>query len=368
MTEKIILGIDEVGRGPWAGPLVVGAVILGSGFKTLPEYEQLTDSKKLTARKREILNDLILEHATATGLGWVSAEEIDRYGLGPALKLATRRAVKQVLSQKIRFDEILIDGTINLLADTPLTDKVTLLPKADFLIKEVSAASIIAKVARDHYMADLAEKYPGYGFEKHVGYGTAAHKSALLDLGPCLEHRESFRPIADLLAGEPSKASTNKDQTATNKNQTPANKIPAKIATTTARGQKAEQIVAEYLKTEHSHTIIAHNFKTKSYEIDLISIAEPAPSQKSDVAQSSATPSQKAAPSTIYFTEVKYRKSAVHGSPLSAITPKKRQQIRFAAEAFLAQHPEFQSCQPALAAASVSGPSFHLDAWLPLDE
>ncbi len=375
MTEKIILGIDEVGRGPWAGPLVVGAVILGSDFKTLPEYEQLTDSKKLTARKREILNNLILEQATATGLGWVSAEEIDRHGLGPALTLAARRAVKQVLSQKIRFDEILIDGTINLLADTPLADKVALLPKADFLIKEVSAASIIAKVARDRHMADLAEKYPGYGFEKHVGYGTAAHKSALLDLGPCPEHRKSFRPIADLFAGEPSKASTNKNQASTNKNQTATNKsqtstskIPAKIATTTARGQKAEQIVAEYLKTEHNHTIIAHNFKTKSYEIDLISIAEPAPPQKSDVAQSCAAPSQKSSPSTIYFTEVKYRKSATHGSPLSAITPKKRQQIRFAAEAFLAAHPEFQNYQPTLAAASVSGPSFRLDAWLPLDE
>lgn len=339
MTEKIILGIDEVGRGPWTGPLAVGAVILGSDFKTLPEYEQLTDSKKLTARKREILNQLILEHAAATGLGWVSAEEIDRYGLGPALKLAARRAVKQVLSQKIRFDEILIDGTINLLADTTLADKVTLLPKADFLIKEVSAASIIAKVARDRYMADLTEKYPGYGFEKHVGYGTAAHKSALLDLGPCPEHRKSFRPIADLLVREPSKISTNKDQNSTNK-------IPAKTTTTTARGQKAEQIVAEYLKTEHSHTIIAHNFKTKSYEIDLISIAA----------------------STIYFTEVKYRKSTTHGSPLAAITPKKRQQIHFAAEAFLAGYPEFQSYQPILAAASVSGPDFHLDAWLPLDE
>ena len=339
----------------------MGAVILGSNFKVLPEYEQLTDSKKLTARKRETLNDLILEQAAAIGLGWVSAEEIDRYGLGPALKLAARRAVKQVLSQKIRFDEILIDGTINLLADTPLADKVALLPKADFLIKEVSAASIIAKVARDRYMADLAEKYPGYGFEKHVGYGTAAHKSALLDLGPCPEHRKSFRPIADLLAREPSKISTNKDQTSTNK-------IPAKTTTTTARGQKAEQIVAEYLKTEHSHTIIARNFKTKFYEIDLISIAEPAPPQKSDVAQSSTTPSQKSSPSTIYFTEVKYRKSAAHGSPLSAITPKKRQQIRFAAEAFLAQHPERQNYQPILAAASVSGPGFHLDAWLPLGE
>lgn len=402
MTEKIILGIDEVGRGPWAGPLVVGAVILGSNFKSFPEYKELTDSKKLTAKKREALNALILEHAAATGLGWVSASEIDRYGLGPALKLAARRAVKPILAQIAnnlkttqantktsinlqatptpaeptsnpetaastaptpaaslqKFDEILIDGTINLLADTPLADKVTLLPKADFLIKEVSAASIIAKVARDRYMTDLANQYPGYGFEKHVGYGTAAHKSALLALGPCPEHRKSFRPIAMLLEKATEAQITSTSETSSRAMPTsqvsPASpKAPtardlarAKRQATVLNGQKAEQIVADHLEAAHHHTILARNFKTRSYEIDIISIdAE-----------------------NIYFTEVKYRKTTSRGTALEQITPKKRQQIQFAAEAFLAKHPEYKLHQPLLAAAAVEGADFRLNGWFILPE
>lgn len=392
MTEKIILGIDEVGRGPWTGPLVVGAVILGPEFKTLPEYEELTDSKKLTAKKREDLNEIILQHAAATGLGWVSASEIDRYGLGPALKLAARRAVKPILAQIARnrqtssaktateppkhqttsstktqasaepnaeppvksvatlqkFDEILIDGTINLLAGTPLEDKVSLLPKADFLIKEVSAASIIAKVARDHYMADLADQYPGYGFEKHVGYGTAAHKSALLDLGPCPEHRKSFRPIAELIerTARNQAAPVSPDSSATTKLPTARDLAHAKRQTAAQNGQKAEQIVASHLETTHHHTILARNFKAKSYEIDIISLDA----------------------QNIYFTEVKYRKTASRGTALEQITPKKRQQIQFAAEAFLAKHPEYKLRQPLLAAASVEGPDFRLCGWFTLPE
>jgi len=392
MTEKIILGIDEVGRGPWAGPLVVGAVILGSEFKNLPEYAALTDSKKLTAKKREDLNKVILQHAAATGLGWVSASEIDHYGLGPSLKLAARRAVKPILAQIARnrqafsaktaaeppkhqatsstktqasaepnaeppvksvatlqkFDEILIDGTINLLAGTPLEDKVSLLPKADSLIKEVSAASIIAKVARDRYMADLADQYPGYGFEKHVGYGTAAHKSALLDLGPCPEHRKSFRPIAELLekAAQNQATPVSPDSSATTKPPTARDLAHAKRQTATQNGQKAEQIVANRLETTHHHTILARNFKAKSYEIDIISLDA----------------------QNIYFTEVKYRKTASRGTALEQITPKKRQQIQFAAEAFLAKHPEYKLHQPLLAAASVEGPDFRLCGWFTLPE
>lgn len=372
MTEKIILGIDEVGRGPWAGPLVVGAAILGPEFKTFPEYNELTDSKKLSAKKRESLNAFILKNAAATGLGWASAAEIDRYGLGPALKLAARRAVKPILaqisknlhSQKTteiandetatqpsatlqKFDEIIIDGTINLLTDTPLADKVTLLPKADFLIKEVSAASIIAKVARDRYMADLAEKYPGYGFEGHVGYGTAAHKSALLDHGPCPEHRKSFRPIAELLEKSATRTTTAAPANPiSTTSPTPRDLARAKRQTTVENGQKAEQIVADHLESVHHHTILARNFKAKSYEIDIISLDA----------------------QNIYFTEVKYRKTTSRGTALEQITPKKRQQIQFAAEAFLAKHPEYKLHQPLLAAASVEGPNFELKGWFTLSE
>ena len=152
-NKKVILGIDEVGRGPWAGPLVVGAVILGEEFiKTHEIYAQLTDSKRLSKRKREELSPIILNQAAASATGWVSAAELDRYGLSASLKLATRRAVKQILAKKSYFSEVIIDGTGNFLENTPLENHVTLLKKADSLVKEVSAASIIAKVARDGYM------------------------------------------------------------------------------------------------------------------------------------------------------------------------------------------------------------------------
>ena len=304
-----ILGIDEVGRGPWAGPLVIGAVVLP---EEKPAWvDELTDSKKLTAKKREALNEIILKEAAATGLGWVSSRELDEIGLSNALKLATRRAVAAVQTQHVSFTEIIIDGTNNFLTGTKLAPYVSVLPKADFLVKEVSAASIIAKVARDHYMYELANEYPEYGFEKHVGYGTAAHQAALAKFGPCPEHRFSFGPVK---------------------------KVPAK--NTTKIGCKAEGIVANYLETQ-GHQILTRNFKTKYYEIDVISII------KND----------------IYFTEVKYRKSATHGQPLEAITAKKLEQMYFAAEAFLHTHPQFKKFNPHLAAASVVGADYKLADW-----
>lgn len=313
---KYILGLDEVGRGPWAGPLVIGACILPREENgELPDWTaDLTDSKQLTKKKRESLASTILEKAT-TGLGWVSAREIDALGLSKSLKLATRRAIEEIKLSQVPFTEIIIDGTVNFLADTPLENYVTVLKKADLLIKEVSAASIVAKVARDSYMASLAEVYPGYGFEKHVGYGTAAHRVALANLGPCPEHRSSFKPI-----------------------QKP------KSPTTKQLGDKAEEIVADYLAA-HGHHIISRNHKTPFYEIDIIST-------KAD---------------HIYFTEVKYRKSQARGTSLEMIDKKKLQQMAFAAESFLKFSPALKAnFSPLLAAASVSGDNFRLDAWLPL--
>lgn len=314
---KRILGLDEVGRGPWAGPLVIGAVVLPREVNgELPVWtDGLTDSKKLSAKKREELSKVILENATATGLGWVSAREIDSLGLSESLKLAARRAVAEVKLKNAPFTEIIIDGTVNFLAGTPLERYVTTLKKADFLIKEVSAASIIAKVARDEYMKSLATIYPDYGFEKHVGYGTAAHRAALAQLGPCPEHRSSFKPI-----------------------QKP------KRATTVELGHKAESIVADYLARQ-GHQILARNHKTPFYEIDIIST-------KND---------------KIYFTEVKYRKSQTRGTSLAQIDRKKLQQMTFAAEAFLKYSPSLKEAySPLLAAASVSGSNFTLGDWLVL--
>ncbi len=222
---------------------------------------------------------------------------------------------------------------------------MTVLPKADFLVKEVSAASIIAKVARDHYMIKLAETYPEYGFDKHVGYGTALHKQALLEYGVCPEHRKSFRPIQELLSNEPTPSSNPQ----INLNQIePISLTPLGLhqaPSTTATGQKAEGVIAEYLM-QHSHTIVARNYKTKAYEIDLISTLN----------------------HQIYFTEVKYRKNRRHGTPLAQITPTKRHQIHRAAELFLAAHPEFQQYQPFLAAGAVEGLDFCATDWIVITE
>ena len=131
----MILGIDEVGRGAWAGPLVIGAVVLGGA-----EIEGLDDSKKLTKKRRELLDEKIREQASAWALGWVSAEELDEIGMSEALKLATRRAVKEIQSKCQKsgstFDEIIIDGTVNFLAGTPLERYVTIIAKADGLNSE----------------------------------------------------------------------------------------------------------------------------------------------------------------------------------------------------------------------------------------
>lgn len=183
----MILGIDEVGRGPWAGPLVVGAVVLGGAT-----IQGLTDSKKLTKKRREELDVIIREQASGFGLGWVSAEELDTIGLSAALVLATKRAVEQI---KAPYSEIIIDGTVNFLKDTNKGAYVTTLTKADLLIPSVSAASIVAKVARDAYMTEQDFIYPGYGFTSHVGYGTVVHRLAIEKLGVTPLHRLSFAPL-----------------------------------------------------------------------------------------------------------------------------------------------------------------------------
>ncbi len=179
-----IIGIDEVGRGCWAGPLVAGAVMLGKPINGL------TDSKLLSAARRKQLSIDIYAHAAAWGLGWVSATEVDVLGLTAAVKLAMERAVQCIGPIA---DEIIIDGNYNYL---PQYQQAHTLIKADLTIPSVSAASIIAKVARDEWMAQVAKDYPEYGFERHVGYGTKQHQAALSKMGPCPIHRLSYKPVS----------------------------------------------------------------------------------------------------------------------------------------------------------------------------
>lgn len=185
----MIIGIDEVGRGAWAGPLVVGAVSLKTNV------DGLNDSKLLTAKQRQDLSKIIYEKADFIGIGWASSSELDDYGLSAALTLATLRALKDIDNET----EIIIDGNINFLKEYYPNSKCVI--KADKTIASVSAASIIAKVARDEYMNNLSKEFPNYGFDKNVGYGTASHKNSITINGLCNEHRLSFRPMSGLLDG-----------------------------------------------------------------------------------------------------------------------------------------------------------------------
>jgi ribonuclease HII len=183
----VSVGIDEVGRGCWAGPLVAGAVILNQSIVGLK------DSKLLRKKQRERLAMMIEGQATAIGLGWATPAEVDELGLSTAVSLAMRRALEQIAAD---YDEVIIDGKVNFLIDNPKTRAVI---KADVSVPAVSAASIIAKVARDNYMTEVAERYPEYGFERHVGYGTALHLERLKLHGVSELHRRSFKPVRNLL-------------------------------------------------------------------------------------------------------------------------------------------------------------------------
>jgi ribonuclease HII len=183
----VSVGIDEVGRGSWAGPLVVGAVILNA------RLAGLRDSKVLTKAQRLILDGKIRRVAAACSLGWVWPEELDKLGLTAGTTLAINRALEQI---SIDYDEIIIDGHINFIADNP---KSRTLIKADSLVLSVSAASIVAKVARDKYMEEMAKEYAEYGFNRHVGYGTKLHQDMINEYGICEIHRKSYKPIKLLI-------------------------------------------------------------------------------------------------------------------------------------------------------------------------
>ena len=151
------------------------------------------DGQKLSKKQREALAIIIKKEALATGLGWVDAATIDKVGITTAVKMAMEQALEQI---KIAYDEVIVDGNLNFLSGLPKTQAVI---KADDSVPAVSAASILAKVARDTYMTEVTEQYPGYGFEQHVGYGTALHLERLKLYGACELHRRSFKPIRALL-------------------------------------------------------------------------------------------------------------------------------------------------------------------------
>ena len=182
----LVAGVDEAGRGPLAGPVVAAAVILDE----LHPIKGLADSKKLTALRREKLYDEIRAKALCCSVAQASVEEIDRLNILQATLLAMRRAVEGL---RLKPAKVLVDGN-----RLPVLDVVSeAIVKGDALVPAISAASILAKVTRDRWCAELDARYPQYGFADHKGYGTAEHMAALRAHGPCPEHRRSFAPVRE---------------------------------------------------------------------------------------------------------------------------------------------------------------------------
>ena len=179
--NEFICGIDEVGRGPLAGPVVAGAVILPEDCQIL----YLNDSKKLTERRRELLYEEIMEKAVAVGLGVVSQERIDEINILQATYEAMREAVGKLDPQP----EILLNDAVTI---PGLSQRQIPIIKGDAKSQSIAAASVVAKVTRDHMMIALDEAYPQYGFASNKGYGSAAHMAALREYGPCPLHRRTF--------------------------------------------------------------------------------------------------------------------------------------------------------------------------------
>jgi ribonuclease HII len=186
-TPGLMAGVDEAGRGPLAGPVVAAAVILDDRNP----IQGLADSKKLTALRREKLFDEIRAKALCCSIAQASVEEIDRLNILQATMLAMRRAVEGL---RLKPAKVLVDGN-----RIPVLDMLAeAIVRGDSLIPAISAASILAKVHRDRWCAELDLQYPQYGFAGHKGYGTLEHMAALREHGACPQHRMTFRPVSDV--------------------------------------------------------------------------------------------------------------------------------------------------------------------------
>lgn len=184
----LVTGVDEAGRGPLAGPVVAAAVILDD----LRPIAELADSKALTAARRERLYDEIRAKALCCSIAEASVEEIDQLNILQATMLAMRRAV---MGLRLKPAMVLVDGNRIPVLDIPAEAII----RGDALVPSISAASILAKVHRDRWCAQVHEQFPQYGFAGHKGYGTALHMAALREHGACIHHRRSFAPVAERL-------------------------------------------------------------------------------------------------------------------------------------------------------------------------
>ena len=271
----LVAGIDEVGRGPLAGPVVAAAVILPKECK----IEGVNDSKKLSAKKREELYDIILEKAVSYGIGVVSNERIDEINILQATYEAMREALSQL---KPKAEYILADAVTIPMVSTPQRGII----KGDAKSMSIGAASIVAKVYRDRIMEAYEEVYPGYGFASNKGYGAAEHIEGIRKQGITPIHRKTFVK----------------------------NFLPQDGDTATDKGHRGEVLAAKQME-KMGYEILERNFHALKGEIDIIA-------KKDNV---------------IVFTEVKYRKNEEMGTPAEAVNHWKQQHIIRAAKAYIAQ-------------------------------
>lgn len=189
-----VVGVDEAGKGPWAGPVTAAAAIIHSASQVV---KIVRDSKLMTKTQREKAFGQILKMSSAFGIGIVSEQEIDAIGIQKAVKKAMLMALKDLQSKfKIDISYILVDGSKTM----PLRkNNIQRIKKGGFYHYSISAASVLAKVTRDRIMRKMANEYPEYGFEKHVGYGTKLHLKVLEKYGACPIHRKSFAPVKTML-------------------------------------------------------------------------------------------------------------------------------------------------------------------------
>lgn len=281
-----VAGVDEAGRGPLAGPVVAAAVV----FAPITEpIAAINDSKRLTPKQREKLYDQIINSAVTVGVGLVEAEEIDRINILQATYKAMRQAIGRL---RLKVGHILIDGR-------PLPDKIypqTAIVGGDRLCYSIAAASIIAKVYRDRLMQIYDAVFPGYGFAKHKGYGTAAHLKAIAELKPCPIHRRSFAGVKEHLI----------DLTKTDNHR--------------YLGKYGEDLAALHLHRQ-GYQILERNFHLGAYgELDIIARQD----------------------DCLCFVEVKTQRHKKFGDPVGWVDEQKVKQLQLLAEGYLSQHPELQ--------------------------
>jgi len=277
----VVCGVDEAGRGPLAGDVFAAACILPEDFDTAG----LDDSKKLSPKKRDALYDRIKAGAIAFAVARVSAEEIDRINILNAAMTAMHHAIDAL---SVRPDYALVDGD----KLRGFTVPAECIVQGDGKSASIAAASILAKVERDRYMLEMAKRYPGYGFEKHKGYGTKAHYDAIASLGVCEIHRKTF--LKKIHTPEIPRLTEDERQLA---------------------GKYGEDCAARFLEGL-GYTILARNYRTRDGELDIVARDG----------------------NEIVFAEVKERQSDVFGSGVEGVTEEKVACLKKCAEAWLAEN------------------------------